>query len=58
MSRVNGNYGRDNTEKFQDDEEPRREYDKPTKPRVFNPTLVNEENLDPSLKLGYQVGKQ
>jgi hypothetical protein len=62
MSRINGNYGREGLEGFQDSEETGRagrvENQRPTRPKVFNPNLVNEENVDSSVKMGYHIGKQ
>jgi hypothetical protein len=62
MSRINGNYGREGLEGFQDSEETGRtgrvENQRHTRPKVFNPNLVNEENVDSSVKMGYQIGKQ
>jgi hypothetical protein len=62
MNRINGNYGRENFEGYPENEESGRtgriDNQRNSRPKVFNPNIVNEENVDASVKMGYTIGKQ
>ncbi len=61
MNKNNGIYGKENLDGYQDNEDTLRDQrgdgSRVSRPKMFNPSLVNEENID-ALKFGYQMGKQ